>query len=61
MITSWHTLTNYASTLYATLSSPAYEGVRTRPYLDTKGLPTIGAGFNLADATVRTAVLKAIS
>jgi len=36
------------------------EGIRKKPYPDSKGIPTIGIGFNLRDINVRKAVLKAL-
>lgn len=36
------------------------EGVRLLPYLDSKGIPTTGAGYNLRDENVRRAVLEGL-
>lgn len=36
-----------------------FEGVKTYAYLDKKGIPTIGIGFNLRDDNILTLVLKA--
>ena len=36
------------------------EGVRTAPYVDGVGVPTIGVGFNLRDAAIRDLVFKSI-
>lgn len=37
-----------------------YEGFRDKIYIDTKGNPTIGYGFNLADEGVRSALPKEV-
>ena len=36
------------------------EGVRTAPYLDSVGVPTIGVGFNLEDESIRNKVFAAL-
>jgi len=36
------------------------EGVRLLPYLDSKGIPTTGVGYNLRDENVRRAVLEGL-
>jgi GH24 family phage-related lysozyme (muramidase) len=35
------------------------EGLRTAAYLDTSGIPSIGIGFNLRDATLQPLVFRA--
>lgn len=35
-----------------------FEGWRDKPYIDTRGVPTIGWGFNLTDSLVKSLVPK---
>lgn len=54
MITSWHLTANrpdYVTRRYADISR--LEGTRQSAYLDTKGIPSIGIGFNLRTPAVR--------
>jgi len=58
MITT-HATANYRDDLYAFLRSDRIEGFRQDPYFDSKGLVTIGVGFNIeGDRNVRRYVLN---
>ncbi|MBY0246223.1 MAG: hypothetical protein K2Q17_01045 [Nitrospiraceae bacterium] len=46
MITT-HSIADYREALYNFLISPPIEGFRQGPYFDSKGLVTIGTGFNI--------------
>lgn len=60
-MTSWHEIIDpaiYSARRFTELS--ASEGTKPLPYLDTKGIPSVGIGFNLRAGTVRTAVFQAM-
>ena len=61
MINSWHVIGNpgtYSQQRFDEISS--LEGVRPSPYRDTKGIPSVGIGFNLRAGNVRDAVFQAM-
>jgi GH24 family phage-related lysozyme (muramidase) len=47
---------NYDDLLFQVIKNT--EGTETRPYIDAKGIPTIGIGFNLREASIREEVLE---
>jgi Ca2+-binding RTX toxin-like protein/GH24 family phage-related lysozyme (muramidase) len=61
MINSWHVIGDpgtYSQQRFDEISS--LEGVRPSPYRDTKGIPSVGIGFNLRTENVRRAVFEAM-
>ena len=61
MITSWYLTANrseYITSRYDEISQQ--EGIRQLAYVDTKGIPSIGIGFNLRTDEVRDAVFEAM-
>ena len=61
MIASWHRTASRADYETRRLNDISREeGVRPYSYIDTKGIPSIGIGFNLHDPTVRDAVFQAM-
>ncbi len=55
-LSTYHVSTNYEKDRYNFIKS--VEGDRILPYLDKKGIPTIGLGFNLTVNKILTLVLK---
>ncbi|BAU49418.1 hypothetical protein SVA_2870 [Sulfurifustis variabilis] len=63
MAITFHTITNtttYRDLVYNTLKSSGYEGTVYWAYADSKGIPTIGIGFNLRDPAVFDEVIKVL-
>lgn len=61
MITSWHLTANrsdYVTRRYDDISQ--LEGTLQSAYLDTKGIPSSGIGFNLRTLAVRDEVFEAM-
>ena len=56
---NWNTTVNYSALLFQVIAN--VEGVKPRAYLDTKGIPTIGIGFNLRIPSVFDAVMASLS
>ncbi len=50
--------TTYRNLVYSTLKSSGYEGTVYWAYADSKGIPTIGVGFNLRDESVLREIVK---
>lgn len=62
MISAWHSILDsavYFGRRFDEIS--VLEGVRSTPYLDTKGIPTVGIGFNLRTLSVKDAVFQAMN
>src|SRR5579872_2581111 len=55
---NWNTTVDYPTLRFQVISN--VEGVKPNAYLDSKGIPTIGIGFNLRIPSVFAAVMNAL-